>query len=179
MRLYTRSAISWRAARQSYRSAIAPLNPSSKIRGFPSCVSSPATSGHQTRRTLTNASRPDYVPSLLDVQKVQEKPGGWHPTLIHSSGDLKWTVIRLQPGGGEVPRHMHNAVWDYFVPLSGQAVIEVKTKDGEEKNFEMREGTFLAVPPEDVHCVRNKSEDEEFVFLIAQTPRSKYDFVAK
>ncbi|KXS95231.1 hypothetical protein AC578_1870 [Pseudocercospora eumusae] len=106
------------------------------------------------------------VPSLL-------------PTLIHSSGDLKWTVIRLKPGGGEVPRHMHNAVRDYFVPLAGHAVIEVKTKDGEEKDFEMEEGTFLAVPPKDVHRVRNKSQTEEFVFLIAQTPRSKYDFVAK
>lgn len=41
--------------------------------------------------------------------------------------------------------------------------------------------SFLAVPPNDVHVVRNKNQkqgEEEFVFLIAQSPRQKYDFVA-
>jgi len=130
-------------------------------------------------RSVTNATRPDFVPLLMATPRVESKPGGWHPTLIHSSGEVKFTVIRLEPGGGEVPRHFHNAVWDYFIPLQGEAVIETKTKDGIEEDFEMRPGAFLSVGPEDTHRVRNKSQTEEFVFLIAQAPRNRYDFVAK
>lgn len=132
----------------------------------------------QSRR-LTNATKPQYIPSLLNVRQVDAKPGGWHPTLVHSSGEVKFTVIRLKPGGGEVPRHLHNAAWDYFMPLQGEAVIETETKDGTKQDFEMQPGSFLAVGPEDIHRVRNKSETEEFVFFIAQAPRHRYDFVAK
>lgn len=131
------------------------------------------------RRTVTNATKPDYVPSLQTVPRVQAKPGGWHPTLVHSSGEVKFTVIRLQPDGGEVPTHLHNQVWDYFVPLEGEAVIETETKDGVKEDFNMKAGAFLAVGPRDVHRVRNKSKEKEFVFLLAQAPRGEYDFVAK
>ncbi|CAK1358978.1 unnamed protein product [Cercospora beticola] len=133
---------------------------------------------HQRSRPITNATKPDFVPSLLSVPRVSSKPGGWHPTLIHSSGEVKFTVIRLAPNGGEVPIHKHSHVWDYFMPLSGEAVIETRTKDGVKQDFEMKPGSFLAVGPEDVHRVVNKSEKEEFVFFIAQSPRAKYDFVA-
>ena len=68
------------------------------------------------------------------------------------------------------------------MPLESEAVIETKTKDGEEKEYAMsgsqEQRSFLAVPPEEVHRVRNVSEDKEFVFLIVQAPRGKYDFVA-
>jgi len=133
---------------------------------------------HQ-QRTVTNATRPDHVASLHDVPRVVTKPGGWHPTLVHSSGEVNWTVIRLKPQGGEVPRHSHSTVWDYFIPLEGEAVIETETKDGVKEDFEMVPGAFLAVGPNDVHRVRNKSSEREFVFLIAQSPRAKYDFVAQ
>jgi len=128
-------------------------------------------------RYLTNATRPDYVASLLSAPRVAAKPGGWHPALVHSSGEVKFTVIRLQPDGGEVPRHFHSVTWDYFLPLEGKAMIETKTKDGQTKDFEMAPGSFLAVAPEDVHRVKNLSKSAEFVFLIAQAPRAKYDFV--
>lgn len=130
-----------------------------------------------SRRSITNATKPDFIPSLLSAPRVAAKPGGWHPTLVHSSGEVKFTVIRLQPGGGEVPAHSHHHVWDYFLPLSGRAVIETRTRGGVVQDFEMLPGSFLAVPPEDVHRVVNRSEKEEFVFCIAQSPRAKYDFV--
>ena len=133
---------------------------------------------HPHLRTVTSATKPDHIPSLHTVPRVSPKPGGWHPTLVHSSGEVKWTVIRLQPDGGEVPKHSHSTVWDYFVPLEGEAVIETETKDGVKEDFEMKPGAFLAVGPEDTHRVRNKSKEREFVFLIAQSPRSKYDFIA-
>ncbi|KAK0888747.1 hypothetical protein LTR02_016045 [Friedmanniomyces endolithicus] len=106
-------------------------------------------------RTLTNATKPDFIPSLLSVPRVPAKPGNWHPTLVHSSGEAKFTVIRLARNGGEVPKHFHNAGWDYFMPLQGQAVIEVKTKEGVESDYEMKAGSFLSVGPGDVHRVRN------------------------
>lgn len=65
------------------------------------------------------------------------------------------------------------------MPLEGEAVIETETKDGVKKDYEMTPGSFLAVGPEDVHRVRNKSKEQEFVFLIAQAPRGQYDFVPK
>lgn len=127
-------------------------------------------------RPVTNASKPDHVLNMLEVPVVKPKPGGWKPTLIHSSDEVKFTVIRVDPDG-EVPSHYHNNSWDYFVPLQGQAMIETRTKSGETKDYPMEVHSFLAVPPEDVHRVRNKSSTDEFVFLIAQSPRSKYDFV--
>ncbi|KAF2214433.1 hypothetical protein CERZMDRAFT_83132 [Cercospora zeae-maydis SCOH1-5] len=136
----------------------------------------PVIMARQSRR-ITNATNPDFVSSLISVPRVAGKSGGWHPTLIHSSGEVKFTVIRFSPNGGEVPVHKHTHVWDYFMPLSGDAVIETRTKDGVRQDFEMKPGSFLAVPPEDVHRVVNRSE-EEFVFFIAQSPREKYDFVA-
>lgn len=84
---------------------------------------------------------------------------------------MKFTLIRVEPGG-EVPAHHHSEVWDYFVPLEGQGLIELDGKD-----CEMNPHSFLAVPPKDTHRVRNRSETEEFVFLLAQSPRGKYDFV--
>lgn len=78
-----------------------------------------------------------------------------------------------------MPTHWHSKVWDYFIPLEGEAVIETVTKDNIEKDFEMTPGSFLAVGPEDVHRVRNKSKEREFVFLIAQAPRGEYDFISK
>lgn len=78
-----------------------------------------------------------------------------------------------------MPKHSHSTVWDYFVPLEGEAVIETETKDGVKEDFEMAPGGFLAVGPDDIHRVRNKSREKEFVFLIAQAPRAKYDFVAR
>ena len=133
----------------------------------------------QQRRSVTNATKPEYIPNLHTVPRVDAKPGGWHPTLVHSSGDVKFTVIRLQPDGGEVPIHYHNKVWDYFLPLEGEAVIETETKDGVKKDYEMKPGCFLAVGPEDMHRVVNKSKEKEFVFFIAQAPRHQYDFIAK
>ncbi|KAM0717400.1 hypothetical protein Q7P37_007252 [Cladosporium fusiforme] len=134
---------------------------------------------HKSTRHLTNATKAQYVPSLPSIERTALKPGGWEPNIFHTSGEVKWSVIRLRPGGGEVPAHWHHQCWDYFIPLSGRAVIETKTKDGDAKEYDMQPGSFLALPPEEVHRVRNSSEgeDEEFVFLIAQAPRKKYDYV--
>jgi hypothetical protein len=63
--------------------------------------------------------------------------------------------------------------------LPGEAMIEVRTKDGMAKDCEMRPRSFLALPPDHIHRVRDKSEKEEFVFLVAQAPRHKYDFVGR
>lgn len=134
---------------------------------------------HKSTRHLTNATKAQYVPYLPSLERTALKPGGWEPNIFHTSGEVKWSVIRLRPGSGEVPAHSHNRCWDYFIPLSGRAVIETKTKDGEAKEYEMQPGAFLAVPPEEVHrvCNRSEKEGEEFVFLIAQAPRKVYDFV--
>ncbi|KAK3055861.1 hypothetical protein LTR09_003095 [Extremus antarcticus] len=133
----------------------------------------------QQQRWVTNATKPDYVSNLHEVTRVEGKPGGWHPTLVHSSGDVKFTVIRLEPNGGEVPIHYHNKVWDYFMPMEGEMIIETETKDGVKKDYEMKPGSFLAVGPQDIHRVRNVSKDNTAVFFIAQAPRHQYDFVEK
>lgn len=84
-----------------------------------------------------DATKQDYIPTLFSVPRVDAKPGGWHLILIHSPDEVRFTVIRLQPGGGEVPKHLHNGVWDYFMALSGEAVIETRTKEEVEQDFEM------------------------------------------
>ena len=78
-----------------------------------------------------------------------------------------------------MPPHLHHQVWDYFVPLEGEGVIEVTSKEGETVSYPMNVHSFMAMPPTEVHRVRNKSNELPFVFLIAQSPRDKYDFVAK
>jgi quercetin dioxygenase-like cupin family protein len=96
---------------------------------------------------------------------------------MHTSGELKFTVIRVVPGG-EVPKHYHREVWDYFVPLQG-GVIEVTTESGEVEGYPMNMHSFMAMPPTVIHRVRNNSSEAPFVFLIAQTLRAKYDFIAR
>ena len=131
------------------------------------------------RRISTTANaKPDHIPSLLKVPTAEVKPSGWAPTVVHKSGELKWTVIRVVPGG-EVPSHYHCEVWDFFVPLQGQGLIEVKTESGSIEEYPMEMHSFLAMPPKVVHRVCNKSSEALFVFLIAQSPRTKYDFIAQ
>lgn len=143
------------------------------------CIPRPSYYIHKITRPLTNATKAQYVPHLPSIERGTSKAGGWEINTFHTSGEVKWSVIRLRPGSGEVPAHWHRHCWDYFIPLSGKAVIETKTKDGEAKEYDMLPGAFLALPPEEVHrvCNRSEGEDEEFVFLIAQAPRKKYDYV--
>jgi mannose-6-phosphate isomerase-like protein (cupin superfamily) len=124
------------------------------------------------------AAQTRSYPSLPSVATAEVKPGGWAPTVVHTSGGLKFTVIRVVPGG-EVPNHYHNEVWDYFVPLQGEGVTEVTTKSGEVEGYPMNMHGFMAMPPTIIHRVRNNSSEAPFVFLIVQTPRAKYDFIAR
>ena len=64
------------------------------------------------------------------------------------------------------------------MPLAGQGVVKTKTKAGDEMDYDLKPQSFLAVPPGDIHRVCNESHDEEFVFLIAQSPRHEYDFIS-
>ena len=38
------------------------------------------------QRGITNATKIEYIPDLHSVPRVEKKPGGWYPTLVHSSG---------------------------------------------------------------------------------------------
>ena len=62
------------------------------------------------------------------------------------------------------------------MPITGHGVVETRTS-GEEANYDLNPQGFLAVPPGEIHRVRDTSREEEFVFLIAQSPRQQYDFV--
>jgi mannose-6-phosphate isomerase-like protein (cupin superfamily) len=119
---------------------------------------------------------PGHIPSLAGVATAHAKPGGWAPMVVHESSELKFTVIQTSPSG-EVPIHYHHEVWDYFVPLEG-GVIEVTTELGRVKKYPMEMHSFMAMPPRVIHRVRNRSSKTPFVFLIEQTPRTKYDFIA-
>jgi mannose-6-phosphate isomerase-like protein (cupin superfamily) len=121
---------------------------------------------------------PEYIPSLPSVASPAVKPSGWAPTVMHESGEVKFTVIRVVPGG-EVPPHYHREVWDYFVPLQGEGLIEVTTKSRQVEEYPMDVHGFMAMPPKVIHRVRNRSSEAPFVFLIAQSPRTKYDFIAQ
>jgi mannose-6-phosphate isomerase-like protein (cupin superfamily) len=120
----------------------------------------------------------DHIASLPSVAAAEAKPGVWSPTVVHTSGELKFTVIRVRPGG-EVPTHYHHEVWDYFVPLQGEGVIEVTTESGGIEKYPMKVHSFMAMPPMVIHRVRNRSSEASFVFLIAQSPRTKYDFITR
>lgn len=126
----------------------------------------------------TADTEPDHIPSLPSVATAKVKPGGWASTVVHTSGELKFAVVRVVPGG-EIPKHYHHEVWDYFVPLQGEGVIEVTTESGEVEGYPMDMHSFMAMPPTVIHRVRNSSSEAPFVFLIAQTPRTKYDFIAQ
>jgi mannose-6-phosphate isomerase-like protein (cupin superfamily) len=130
------------------------------------------------RKRSTADTEPDHIPSLPSVATAKVKPGGWASTVVHTSGELKFAVVRVVPGG-EIPKHYHHEVWDYFVPLQGEGVIEVTTESGEVEGYPMDMHSFMAMPPTVIHRVRNSSSEAPFVFLIAQTPRTKYDFIAQ
>ena len=66
--------------------------------------------------STTAYMKPDYNPFLSNVPTAETKPSGRAPTIVHISVEMKFTVIRVLPGG-EVPNHYHCEVWDYFVSL--------------------------------------------------------------
>ena len=109
------------------------------------------------RKGSTADTKPDHIPSLPSVATAEVKPSGWAPTVVHTSGELKFTVIRVVPGG--VPKHYHREVWDYFVPLQGEGVIEVTTESGEVEGYPMNMHSFMTMPPTVIHRVRNNSSE--------------------
>lgn len=132
-------------------------------------------------RSITNATSPEHIPSLFSLSsttKIPAKSGHWHPSLVHYSGEVKFTVITVPPGK-EVPSDHHWAMWDYFIHMHGSGIIEIdKGKEAKAVNA----GAFLAVPPGVVHRVRNAASQkptgkEDFVFLLTQIPRGRYDFL--
>ena len=130
----------------------------------------------QQHRTVTNATKLDRVPTLPDVTRVAPKPGGWKSSFIHSSGEVKLTVIRVEPSGDCLANFYHN-VWGSCMPFAGQGVVETKSKAGDEVAYDLVPQSFLAVPPSDIHRVRNISYDEEFVFFMAQSSWHEYDLI--
>jgi hypothetical protein len=64
------------------------------------------------------------------------------------------------------------------VPLQAKGAIETTTISGKVKDYLMEVNSFPAMMLEDVYCMRNKSNKAEFVFLIAQAPKGKYNFFA-
>ena len=139
-------------------------------------ISLPKTT--QQHRSITNATKIDHVSALLDVPRVASKPGGWKPTLIHSSGGgSNLPSSRVEPGG-EVPRHFHHNVWDYFMPLAGQGVVKTKTKAGDEMDYDLKPSEFSRRPA-GRHTSRVQRVARRGVrLLIAQSPRHEYDFIS-
>jgi mannose-6-phosphate isomerase-like protein (cupin superfamily) len=117
----------------------------------------------QSSRISTTANaKPDHTPSLLNVPMAEVKLSGWASTVVHTSGELKFTVIHVVPGG-EIPTHYHREVWDYFMPLQGEGVIEVTTESGRIEEYCMSMHSFLAMPPKVIHRVCNKSSEAQVV----------------
>jgi hypothetical protein len=61
---------------------------------------------HVGRKISTADTKQDHIPSLPSVATAEEKPGGWALTVVHTSGELKFAVIRVVPGR-EASKHHH------------------------------------------------------------------------
>lgn len=114
-----------------------------------------------------------YVESLGCVQARPAHNGCTRGTAFQA-GVVRVAVFHVPPGALIAP-HKHMVNWDLFQGLTGRGTITV-IGDDETTSFRLVPGAFLAMPPGAVHTVTNES-DEEFTFVLTQTPFDHYDHV--
>ncbi|MBO0877292.1 MAG: cupin domain-containing protein [Pseudonocardia sp.] len=114
-----------------------------------------------------------YVESLSSVHARPAHNGCTRGTAFQT-GIARVAVFHVPPGAFIAP-HKHTVNWDLFQGLTGRGAITV-ISDDETTKFELVAGAFLAMPPGVVHTVTNES-DEEFTFVLTQTPYDQYDYV--
>ena len=117
------------------------------------------------------------VVAIDDITRVdfQSRRPGCDKAVMHEDGPVQSSVFRVAPGSG-VPRHLHSRVYDIFVGIRGLLEIRYEGQHGNGV-FELKPGSFCAMPPGVKHEVYNPSSDEEAYFFIVHAPHEGYDFV--
>ena len=117
------------------------------------------------------------VVAIEDITRVdfQFRRPGCDKAVMHEHGAVQSAVFRVAPGSG-VPRHLHSKVYDIFVGIKG--LLEIRY-EGQHGNgiFQLRPGSFCAMPPGVTHEVYNPSLDAEAFFFIVHAPHEGDDFV--
>ena len=70
-------------------------------------------------------------------------------------------LTRLAPGQRPCPVHAHSHRWEFFIIVSGSAIIQ---RDGEEVSG--KAGDCFIQPAETRHRIRNGSETEELTYYV-------------
>jgi len=84
-------------------------------------------------------------------------------------------LYRLRPGQ-RIPAHTHNFIDDIFYCVRGEGRIRTWDSGETVRDHSIEPGTVFLVEPETPHEV--SCQGDEFCFVILQTPRERYDFVA-
>ena len=70
-------------------------------------------------------------------------------------------LTRLPPGARPCPVHAHSHRWEFFMIVSGQAIVQ---RDGE--TTEAVQGDCLMQPPGTRHRIGNASETDDLVYYV-------------
>lgn len=81
----------------------------------------------------------------------------------------------LRPGQ-RIPAHSHSAIDDVFLVLDGRGRIRVWNSDGKHHDHVVERGSVVVVEPGTAHEVSCQGED--FVYVLTQSPKERYDMVA-
>lgn len=120
------------------------------------------------------AQKPVVAIDDITRAEFQVRRPGCDKAVMHEDGAVQSAVFRVAPGSG-VPRHLHSKVYDIFVGIKG--LLEIRY-EGQHGNgiFELRPGSFCAMPPGVKHEVCNPGAEEAFFFIV-HAPHAGYDFV--
>ena len=84
-------------------------------------------------------------------------------------------LYRLRPGQ-RIPAHTHSFIDDIFYCVRGRGRIRTWDPAGSAQDRSIEAGTVVLVEPATPHEV--SCQGDEFCFVLLQTPKERYDFVA-
>ena len=122
-------------------------------------------------------TEPYWTPNLTAIAPKPNPNMQPADVLVHRN-EVAQTFVQVVPAGAAIEPHRHTGVWDYFIALSGSAHVTLRVGADAMGDYELKEGGFLAVPPNTTHEIRCIG-DQPFVFFLFQTPLSAYDYVTE
>lgn len=90
--------------------------------------------------------------------------------------DRSQAELYLLRAGQKIPAHRHSAIDDVFLVLDGRGRIRTWDSHGNHHDHAVERGAVIVVEPGTAHEV--SCQGEEFVYVLTQSPKERYDMVA-
>jgi len=117
---------------------------------------------------------PDLI-DRLESGTVEPEDIDGQPTLslrVYETERSQAELYLLRPGQ-KIPAHQHSGIDDVFLGVRGQGQIRIWDPAGNHVDHVVKAGVIVVVEPGTPHEV--SSVDGDFVYVLTQSPRERYD----